>query len=154
MVLLAGCKNALDVYESKAPAAVVVSTNTDGTLSLASRDLSSEVILVTGMVQRVDLPFFNSPSLAGDKATCLLLVPVHSIPAHPDFSRVALHFDNHGWLHGLKPGTELRLRFQKDGEFDGIQLPANFIQLTGAANGSQPIRSETNSTSSAADSRR
>ena len=152
MALVAGCKSALDVYESKAPA-VVVSTNTDGTLSLASRSLSPKVTFVTGAVQRVDLPFINSPSLAGDKATCLLLVPTRSIPVHSDFCRVVLHYDNHGWLQGLKPGIGLVLRFQKNGEFDGVQLAANFIQ-SGAANGSQPIRSETNSTSPAAGSRR
>ena len=154
VALVAGCKNALDVYESKAPAAVVASTNTNGALSFASRDLSSEVMLVTGAVQRVDLPLVNSPSLVGDKARCLLLVPADSIPAHPDSCRVALHYDNDGWLQGLKLGDGLVLRFQKNGEFDGVQFPANFIQQSGAANGSQPIRPETNSTSSAAGSRR
>ncbi len=117
MALVAGCKNALDVYESKATAAVVLSTNTNGTLSLASRDLSSKVVLVTGAVQRVDLPLVNSPSIAGDKATCRLLVSAHSIPSHPDTCRVALHYDNHGWLQNLNPGTQLVLRFQKNGDF-------------------------------------
>jgi hypothetical protein len=154
IALVAGCQSALDVYESKAALTAVVSTNTNGALSLAWRHLPSEVMLVTGAVQRVELPLVNSPSLAGDKATCILLVPARSIPAHPDFSRVALHYDNHGWLQDLKPGTKLVLRFLKDGEFDGVQLPTNFIQQTGAASGSQPIRSETNPTSSAAGSRR
>src|SRR5436305_6576982 len=101
MALVAGCKSALDVYESKAPPAVVVSTNTNGTLSLTSSGLSSEVVLVTGAVQRVDIPLLNSPSIAGDKATCILSVPAHSIPAHPHLRRVALHYDNHGWLQAL-----------------------------------------------------
>ena len=154
MALVAGCKNSLDVYESKAPKSVVLSTNADGLFSLASRALSSDVVLVTGAVQRVDFPLVNSPSLAGDKATCVLLVPARSIPAHPDFCRIALHYDNHGLLQGIKSGSELVLRFQKSGEFDGVLLPSNFIQQSGPANGSQPIRSETNSTSSAAGSRR
>src|SRR5579864_9555186 len=143
MALVAGCKDALDVYESKAPAAVVVSTHTNGTLSLASRDVSSEVVLVTGVVQRVDLPLVNSPSIAGGKAACMLLVPAHSIPAHPDFRRVTLHYDNQGWLQGVKAGTELVLRFQKNGEFGGVQFPANFIQK-GTANRSQPVLLQTN----------
>ena len=134
MTLGAGCKSALDVYESKAPPAVVVSTNTNGTLSLASRGLSSQIVLVTRAVQRVDLPLLNSPSIAGDKATCMLSVPAHSIPAHPDFRRVALHYDNHGWLQGLKAGTQLVIRFHKNGEFDGVQFLASFNQPNGSAN--------------------
>ncbi len=149
VALLAGCKSALDVYESKAPSAVVVSTNTNGTLSLASAGLSSEVVLVTGAVQRINLPLLNSPSIAGDKATCMLSVPAHSIPAHPNFSRVALHYDNHGWLQGLNAGTQVVLRFQKNGEFAGVQFPANLFQLTGAANRSQPVSSQTNQPSAA-----
>src|SRR5215471_4498567 len=100
-----GCKSALDVYESKAPPAVLVSTN--GALSLASRDVSPDIVLVTGVVQRVDTPLLNSPSLAGDKATAMLLVPAGSIPAAPDFRKVAFHYDNHGWLQSLKTGTQL-----------------------------------------------
>src|SRR5690348_1414138 len=79
VALVGGCKNALDVYESKAPLAVVASTNANGTLSLALRDRSSEVMLVTGAVNRVVSPVLDSPSIAGDKATCLLLVPARSI---------------------------------------------------------------------------
>jgi hypothetical protein len=154
MVLVAGCKSALDVYESKAPAAVVVSTNSNGTLSLASRGLSSEIVLVTAAVQRVDLPLLNSPSIAGDKATCMLSVPAHSIPAHPNFRRVALHYDNHGWLQGLDAGTQLVLRFQKNGEFGGVEFPANFIQQNGPANRSQPVSLQTNQPSAAAGSGR
>jgi hypothetical protein len=131
---LAGCKKALDVYESKAPAVLVSSTNTNGTVSLELRTLSSDLTLVTGIVQRVDLPLLNSPSVAGDKATCILSVPADSIPAHPDYSKVALHYDNHGWFQALKPGMHLVLAFRKSGEFGGMQFPANFIQTNGAAN--------------------
>jgi hypothetical protein len=70
IALVAGCQSALDVYESKAALTAVVSTNTNGALSLAWRHLPSEVMLVTGAVQRVELPLVNSPSLAGDKASC------------------------------------------------------------------------------------
>lgn len=154
MALVSGCKNALDVYESKAPIAVVASTNTNGTLSLALRERSSEVMLVTGAVDRVAAPVLDSPSIAGDKATCLLLVPARSIPAYPEFCRVALHYDNHGWLQGLTPGAKLVLRFQTNGEFDGVQLPASFIQPNGATNRNQPVRQETNQPSAAAGSGR
>jgi hypothetical protein len=51
MPFLVACKNAMDIYESKAPPVVVVSTGTNGALSLASRDLSSDIVLVTGTVQ-------------------------------------------------------------------------------------------------------
>jgi hypothetical protein len=143
MVLLvgfiAGCKDALDVYESKAPAAVIVSTNGNG-LSLPVHELSSQVTFVTGIVQRVKLPLVNSPSIAGDKANCMLLVPANSIPAHPDYQRVALHYDNHSWLQGMKAGMQLVLRFNKDGEFDGVQLPAIFMQQNVTTNRSQPGR--------------
>jgi len=122
LALVAGCNSTLDVYESRV-AAPVLSTNTDGTLSIASPDPSSGVTLVTGSVQRVDLPFVNSPSMAGDKATCMILVPAHSIPANPGSSRVALHYDNHGWLQGLQPGIKVVLRFQKSGKFDGVHAP-------------------------------
>jgi hypothetical protein len=154
VALLAGCKSALDVYESKAAPAVIASTNTNGTFSLASRDLSSDIVLVTGAVQKVELPLLNSPSLAGDNATCMLLVPANSIPAHSDLHRVTLHYDNLGWLQGIRAGTQLVLRFQKNGEFDGVQFPANFIQPNGAANGSQPVSLQTNQPSSAAGSGR
>src|SRR5438876_10816401 len=103
MALITGCKNALDVYESKAPLAVVASTNTNGTLSLALRDRSSEVMLVTGAVHRVVAPVLDSPSVVGDNATCLLLVPARSIPAPPDFCTVALHYHHQGSLQGLTP---------------------------------------------------
>jgi hypothetical protein len=154
VALVPGCKNALDVYESRAPLVVVASTNANGTLSFALRDRSSVVMLVTGAVHRVDSPVPDSPSIAGDKATCVLLVPAHSIPAHPDFCRVALHYDNHGWLQGLTPGAKLVLRFQTNGEFDGVQLPASFIQPNGAANRSQPVRPETSQPPAAAGSGR
>src|SRR3954467_5924155 len=146
LALVAGCKRALDVYESKARAAVVVST-TNGTLSLASRAVSSDVVLITGAVQRVDLPLLNSASIGGDNATCILLVPSRSIPVHPDVRRVALHYDNHGWLQGLSAGTQLVLLFQKDGGFDGVQLPAN-LPPNRAANW-QPVLSPTNQPSAA-----
>jgi hypothetical protein len=152
MALVAGCKNNLDVYESKATPAVIVSTNANGTLSLASRDLSFQVVFVTGTVQRVELPLVNSPSLVGDKATCRLLVPADSIPGHPEFCRIALHYDNHGLLQGLKPGTQLVLRFQKNGEFDGVQFPANFMQLNSATNWSQSVSRQTNQRSAAPES--
>jgi len=121
LVLVAGCKKSLDVYETKKPT-VVASTSSDGTLLLSSRELSSDTLFVTGIVQRVTLPLLNSPSIAGDNASCLLLVPAHSIPARPDFSSVVLHYDNHGWLRGLKVGHEIILRFHKDGEFEGVQF--------------------------------
>src|SRR4051812_18884208 len=152
LALVAGCKSALDVYESKAKAAVVVSTNTNGTLSLASRAASSDVVLITGAVQRVDLPMINSPAIGGDNATCVLLVPARSIPAHQDIRRVALHYDNHGWLRGLRAGTQLVLQFQKDGGFDGVQFPANPVQPNGPATGRQPISSQINQPSAAAGS--
>jgi hypothetical protein len=154
LALIAGCKKDLHVYESRATPPVIVSSNASGTLSLASRDVSSQIVLVTGAVQRVELPVFNSPSLAGDKATCRLLVPAHSIPCYPDFSRIALHYDNHGWLQGLTTGMQLVLRFQKDGEFDGVQLPANFIQPSGVTNRSPSGSSQTNRRSAAAESSR
>ncbi len=148
MPLLAGCNNALDVYESKAAPAVAVATGTNGTPSFASRDLSPDVVLITGAVQRVDPPLVNSASIAGDKATCIVLVPTDAIPAHPHSRRVALHYDSDGWLQGIKAGAQLVLRFQKSGDFDGVQVPMNFIQPNGAAKRSQPVRSETNQTSS------
>src|SRR5262249_5719499 len=98
--LLVGCKKDLHLYESKATPPVIVSTNASGALSFASRDLSSQIVLVTGVVQRVELPLVNSPSLFGDNATCRLLVPAHSIPCNLDLCRIALHYDNHGWLQG------------------------------------------------------
>jgi hypothetical protein len=137
VALAAGCKNALDLYESKAPAPVVVSAKANGMPSLALRDFSSVGVLITGVVQQVKLPSLNSPSVAGDNATCTLLVPARSIPAHPDVRKVALHYDNHGWLQGLKAGAQLVLRFRKNGEFDGLQLSASFIQPNGAGNRSQ-----------------
>jgi hypothetical protein len=140
VTFIAGCKDALDVYESKAPTAVVVSTNGNGTISLAARDLSSEVTFVTGIVQRVELPLVNSPSIAGDKANYMLLVSANSIPAHPDSQRVVLHYDNHGWLQDLKAGMQLVLRFHKHGEFDGVQFPAVFMQQNGTTNRTQPAR--------------
>jgi len=149
VALAAGCKNALDVYESKAPAAVVVSTKTNGMPSLALRDVSSDGVLITGAVRRVDLPLLNSPSVAGDNATCMLLVPARSIPAHPDVRKVALHYDNHGWLQGLKAGAQLVLRFQKNGEFDGVQLSASFVQPNGAGNRNRPVLLQTNQPSAA-----
>jgi hypothetical protein len=142
--LLVGCKKDLHLYESKATPTVIVSTNASGTLSLSPRDVASEIVLVTGAVQTVELPVLNSPSLAGDKATCRLLVPAHSIPGYSDFCRIALHYANHGWLQGLKPGMQLVLRFQKNGEFDGVQLPANFIQPSGVTNRSPSGSSQTN----------
>jgi hypothetical protein len=150
MPLLVGCNTALDVYESKAAPAVVVSPGTNGALSLISRTPSSDVLLVTGAVQQVDLPFVNSPAVGGDKATCMLLVPADSIPAHPHLRRVALHYDNHGWLQGLSTGMQVVLRFKKNGEFDGLQFPANFIQANGAGNLSQPVRPGTNQAPAAA----
>jgi len=149
VALVAGCKNALDLYESKAPAPVVVSTKTKGMPSLALRDFSSGGVLITGVVQRVKLPSLNSPSVAGDNAACVLLVPARSIPAHPDVRKVALHYDNHGRLQGLKAGAQLVLRFQKNGEFDGVQLSGSFLQPNGAGNRNRPVLSQTNQPSAA-----
>jgi hypothetical protein len=132
MPLLAGCKNALDVYESKAALAVTVAFGTNG-ITLSPSNLAPAAVLVTGAVQRVELPLVNTPSIAGDKAKCIILVPVDAIPAHPDCSKVALHYDSDGWLQGIKEGTQLVLRFKKDGRFDGVQFPPNLIQPSGAA---------------------
>jgi hypothetical protein len=131
--LVTGCRKTLDVYESKSPSPLVTSTNTNGAVLFSSRQAASDTLLITGNVQRVKLPLLNSPSVGGDKASCLLKVPASSIPEHPDVSRVNLHYDNHGWLQGLTPGTEVVLRFQRNGEFDGVYF-SNFIQPAGKTN--------------------
>ena len=126
LLLLVGCQKPLHVYESKTPA-IVISTNANGAISLNSKPVTSDILLITGAVQRVHLPLLNSPSIAGDKASCVIGIPARAIPAHPEVSKVVLHYDNDGWLQSLTQGSQIVLRFHKSGEFDGAFMdPALF----------------------------
>ncbi|MHC5804592.1 hypothetical protein ACYTX7_10325, partial [Streptococcus pyogenes] len=64
----------------------------------------------------------NSPSMVGDNASAHISVPARSVPAHPGVSKVILHYDNHRWLMDFKPSDQIILRFNRNGEFDGVYL--------------------------------
>jgi hypothetical protein len=134
LMLVGGCQKPLHVYESKKPA-FAVSTNANGAISLNSKPVTSDILLVTGAVQRVNLPLLSSPFIAGDKASCAIGVPARAIPAHPEVSKVVLHYDNHGWLQGLTRGSQIVLRFNKSGEFDGVVVDS---ALVGSPNQKKP----------------
>jgi hypothetical protein len=70
----------------------------------------------------VSHPFFDSPSVTGDKSTATLTVDRGAIPSHPGVQRILMGFDRYNARSLLEVGDTCTLFFTNEGKFFGYDM--------------------------------
>lgn len=79
---------------------------------------------VDAMVQSVRLPFINTGSIVGERATVIFSVKTGDVPAYPECSQIRLTFDS--YVNPFSKGQHFTFQFLPNGDFWGIEeLPSN-----------------------------
>jgi hypothetical protein len=85
-------------------------------------DPPKDVRDVRAIVDYVELPMFNSPSIAGERAAVTFSVERGSVPAYPECVQIRLTFDP--YANPFVKGKHFTFQFHPNGDFWGIrELP-------------------------------